>query len=120
MLLIRHIHGAVLLGFSLTTHPQASAAEVCSTRDAVARHVRTSAIERGFAAPVFKIQRQADGQALLYWDYGERSNSFYAVTFRADGCAVLTEQGSPRRFVFPKNRYNTGVFYEMDLFRLAT
>ena len=98
----------------------ASAEEACATRDAVARQVRDTALERGLAEPVFKIQRQDDGQALLYWDYGERSKAFYAVTFRADGCAVLTDRGNPRRFIFPKSRYNTGVFIEMELFRLAT
>lgn len=94
----------------------ASAKAKCSSKVSIAHLVAETAKRQGSGRPEFRITKQADGQALLYWRYGMDSRSFYAVTFRPDGCAVLTDAGQPRRFVFPRSAYNTGVFEEMAAF----
>lgn len=94
----------------------ASADRNCLTEDELAQLISEEAEADGYADTEFRITRQEDGQALLYWDHGGDTRSFYAVTIRANGCAVLTAKGNPRRFVFPKSAYNSGVFYEMDEF----
>lgn len=97
----------------------AGAGEACVSTASLARQVSQAARQRGVKRPEFRITRQEDGQALLYWRFGMDSRSFYAVTFRPDGCAVLTRSGQPRRFVFPRSGYNTGVFEEMAVFDAA-
>ena len=93
-----------------------SADKQCARKAFVAREVLDNALRQGFEKPEFRITVQADGQALLYRRYGMDSRSFYAVTFWTDGCAILTDTGQPRRFVFPRSAYNTGVFEEMTPF----
>ncbi|MDH3742869.1 MAG: hypothetical protein OER56_14860 [Hyphomicrobiales bacterium] len=93
-----------------------SADEQCANKTSVARQVSDIAKLQGVEKPEFRVTEQEDGQALLYWRHGMDSRSFYAVTFRPDGCAVLTDAGRPRRFVFPRSAYNTGVFEEMAAF----
>ena len=112
---LRHALIGALIG-QLFPLAQSGAAESCTSQHSVARQVILQAEREGPAVPVFRIARQSDGQAILYWDHGDHSKSFYAVTFRANGCAILTGKGNPRRFIFPKSAYNSGVFYEMDLF----
>lgn len=66
--------------------------------------------------PEFRISNADDGQSLVYWHTGGQTGSFFAATFKSDGCAVLTTEGKLRRFIFPKTAYNTGVFFELDEF----
>lgn len=106
----------ILIGATLAAFVPASAKEKCSSKKLVARQVAETAKRQGVGQPEFRITKQADGQALLYWRFGMDSRSFYAITFRPDGCAVLTDTGQPRRFVFPRSAYNTGVFEEMAAF----
>ena len=96
--------------------PPSVAGDKCLSKLLVAQQVNSTAKRHGLKRPEFRITRQADGQALLYWRHGMDARSFYAVTFRANGCAVLNRSGSIRRFVFPRSGYNTGVFEEMARF----
>lgn len=107
---------SVLICAMLAALVPVNAKEECSNKGSVARQVTETAKRQGLGQPEFRVTKQADGQALLYWRYGMDSRSFYAVTFRPDGCAVLTDAGQPRRFVFPRSAYNTGVFEEMAAF----
>ena len=109
---------AIFAGSSVLAHGVA-ASEKCSDKQSVARAIQMQAKVNGFGDPMFRIKRAADGQALLYWHYGDSFRSFYAVTFRANGCVILTDNGTPRRFIFPKSAYNSGVFAELDKFDLA-
>ncbi|NNE23404.1 MAG: hypothetical protein HKN11_12425 [Rhizobiales bacterium] len=93
-----------------------SADDYCANRTSVARQISDIAELQGIEKPEFRITEQDDGQALLYWRHGMDARSFYAVTFRPNDCAVLTDAGRPRRFVFPRSAYNTGVFEEMAAF----
>ena len=107
---------SLLICATLAALVPASAKAKCSSKASVARQVAETAKQIGFMQPEFRYTKQADGQALLYWRFGMDSRSFYAVIFRSDGCAVLTKAGQPRRFVFPRSAYNTGVFEEMAAF----
>ncbi len=118
MLLQRSLFAGIIAGPMLLAH-EAYASEKCSDQQAVAREILMQAKVNGFGNPVFRIKRANDGQALLYWHHGDTSRSFYAVTFRANGCVILTESGKPRRFIFPKSAYNSGVFAELDKFELS-
>jgi len=111
----RHALGGLVAG-CLCPLAQSGASEHCASQHSVAQHIAEQAELEGSVTPVFRIERQADGQAILYWDLGAHTQSFHSVTFRANGCAILTDRGSPRQFIFPKSAYNSGVFYEMDLF----
>lgn len=64
----------------------------------------------------FRIKTADDGQSLIYWHTGGKTGSFFAATFKSNGCAILTKKGKLRRFTFPKTAFNTGVFFEMDEF----
>ncbi len=98
--------------------PRPGASQSCADLQSVARQIKSYANSSGYGDPVFRIKRSDDGQALLYWHYGDKFKSFYAITFNATGCAVLVDGGKPRRFIFPKSAYNSGVFAELDEFEL--
>lgn len=102
--------------FALTTHISAQEDKSCIThQDLVQMLVEKLKPERDQALE-FRINKAEDGQSLLYWHTGGSTGSFFATTFKSDGCAILTTTGEPRRFIFPKTAFNTGVFFEMDEF----
>ncbi|MEM7215185.1 MAG: hypothetical protein AAF423_06545 [Pseudomonadota bacterium] len=80
--------------------------------------IQSKAKLEDYDSPEFRIKRADDGQSLIYWHYGEKTGSFYAATFRTDGCAILTSKGDLRRFAFPKTAFNTGVFFELDVLEI--
>ncbi|MEM9330482.1 MAG: hypothetical protein AAGA53_04095 [Pseudomonadota bacterium] len=87
----------------------------CVKHPGLIKIVQLEATEKGHDSPKFRIKRAEDGQSLVYWHFGGRTGSFYAATFRTDGCAILTTSGTVRMFTFPKTAFNTGVFFELDV-----
>ncbi|MEM9279201.1 MAG: hypothetical protein AAGA76_11560 [Pseudomonadota bacterium] len=90
----------------------------CINHQGLVTLVKSEATAKDYGSPVFRVKRAVDGQSLVYWHFGEKTGSFYAVTFKTDGCAILTDEGSLRRFAFPKTAFNTGVFFELDVLKL--
>jgi len=115
----RIIAALLLTTLVLRTEPATAAAD-CITHQRLTQQIQVLAAKNGYGTPEFRIKRNPDGQALVYWHYGEITGLFYAVTFRANECAILTDAGKPRRFVFPKSAYNSGVFFELDLLKVPT
>lgn len=108
----------ILIAFVLALTTQTSAQEnnACITHQDLVRTVLKTFEQDKSKTPEFRISNADDGQSLVYWHTGGRTGSFFAATFKSDGCAVLTTEGKLRRFIFPKTAYNTGVFFELDEF----
>lgn len=92
----------------------ASAQNTCITHRNLVQQVLEKAQADKNQQPEFRINKADDGQSLIYWHTGGETGSFFAASFKPDGCAILTAMGELRRFTFPKTAFNTGVFFEMD------
>ena len=88
--------------------------QACITHQNLVQQINEKFQAQKDKTPEFRISKAQDGQSLLYWHLGGETGSFFAATFKKDGCAILTTNGELRRFTFPKTAFNTGVFFEME------
>jgi len=95
----------------------AKAEETCIMHETLIRQIDSEALQDPEQKPEYRVTRADDGQSLIYWHYGGEKGRFFAVTFMSNGCAIMTDNGTPRKFTFPKTAYNTGVFFEMDIYK---
>ena len=114
MKLARHCIFSVLF---VLAWKSANSAEMCINHNQLVQKITSETRASASGKPEFRIKRAEDGQSLVYWLDGNDNGRFYAATFNAKGCAILTDSGELRRFVFPKTAFNTGVFFEMDVFQ---
>ncbi len=118
MTFLKQILIPVPIALAVTTQPSAQESNACITHQDLVRTVfeKLKQDKEKNKTPEFRISNADDGQSLVYWHTGGRTGSFFAATFKSDGCAILTTEGKLRRFIFPKTAYNTGVFFELDEF----
>jgi len=114
-----------ILAFSWIALPAASlfmtapakAEDTCIMHETLIQQIDREALQEPEQKPEYRVTWSEDGQSLIYWHYGSEKGRFFAVTFMSDGCAIMTDKGTPRKFTFPKTAYNTGVFFEMDVYK---
>lgn len=114
MILLHRSVASFFILFAFTTHSAAQENSACITHQDLVRTIAKNLEPEKNKAPEFRINKADDGQSLVYWHTGGETGSFFAATFKSDGCAVLTSSGELRRFTFPKTAFNTGVFFEME------
>lgn len=112
--------GTVAFVSVMSSNTSLHAGETCLKHAKLTENIRIKAKLKGKGTPRFRIERDGSGQSIVYWDHGEAAKTFYGVTFRANGCAITLSNGLTRRYVFPKTRYNSGVFYEMEELKLSS
>lgn len=116
MRLLEHVLISIFAALLISNTASAQDRNVCITHHDLVRSVLEKTLKDKNKSAEFRINRADDGQSLIYWHTGGRTGSFFAATFKSDGCGILRDSGELRRFIFPKTAFNTGVFFEMDKF----
>ena len=106
---------AIIILLTSFISPALAQENTCITHKILIEEIYTNATNQTDETPEFRIAKTEDGQSLVYWHLGGENNSFNAVTFKTNGCAVLNPSGEIRKFIFPKTAFNTGVFFELDI-----